>query len=215
MSAPEPTKSLTASDVLLGDSPGEDDTEALARSFGQRSVVQSGVKGLRHLSGAASKALTRQLAEVVIKSLDLVDLKDLLVSGWCKYKDLTDAALRTLAAVGAEELVALAAHRIVSTHHPSVDLIVKGVNVHTCVFDLSVAFDVNGVLAVVRRGELAALRGGTCLISAELGMAEVPLLPAQQRRVDLTKFVTLARPVRLLDKATAAAQTAPSAAGPA
>lgn len=210
MSAPERTESLTASDVLLGGSPGEDHAETLARSFGERSVVQSGIKGLRHLSASASKALTRQLAEVVISSLDLVDLKDLLVSGWCKYKDLTDAAVRTLAAMGAEELVALAAHRIVSSHHPSVDLIVKGVNVHTCVFDLSVAFDVNGVLAVVRRGELAALRGGTCLISAELAMDEVPLLPEQQRRVDLTRFVTLNPAVRLLDKATTAAQIEPT-----
>lgn len=213
MSTPEPTKSLTASDVLLGDSPAEDNAESLARSFGERSVVQSGIKGLRHLSGSATKALTRQLAEVVISSLDLVDLRDLLVSGWCKYKDLTDAALRTLTTLGAEELVSLAAHRIVSTHHPSVDLIVKGVNVHTCVFDLNVAFDVNGVLAVVRRGELAALRGGTCVISAELGMGDAALLPAQQRRVDLTRFVTLKPAVRLLDKATTAAQTAPHAVG--
>lgn len=204
MSAPERTRSLSAADVLLGDSPDADNAEVLARSFDERGVVQSGSKGLRHLSGTAMRALTRQLAEVVLSSLDVIDLKDLLVGGWRKYKDLTDAAVRTLAAIGTEELVALAAHRIVSTHQPSVDLVVKGVNVHTCVFDLSVAFDVNGVLAVVRKGELAALRGGTCVITAELAHGEVPLLPPQERRVDLAKFVTLKPAVRLLDKDKAA-----------
>lgn len=69
---------------------------------------------------------------------------------------------------------------------------------------MSVAFDVNGVLAVVRKGELAALRGGTCVITAELAHGEVPLLPAQERRVDLAKFITLKPAVPLLDKDKAA-----------
>lgn len=202
MSAPERTRpTTTAADLLVGDAPDGDNAETLAQSFAERGVIRSGIKGLRHLSGSASRALTRELAEVVLKSLDVVDLKDLLVGGWRKYKDLTDAAVRTLAAIGTQELVALAAHRIVSTHQPSVDLIVKDVNVHTVVFDLTVAFDVSGVLAVVREGKLAALRGGNCLITGELALGEAPLLPPVERRVDLAKFVTLNPAVRLLDEA--------------
>lgn len=204
MSAAERTgPPTTAADLLVGDSPDDDNAESLARSFGERGVVKAGIKGLRHLSGSATRALTRELAEVVLRSLDVVDLRDLLVNGWRKYKDLTEAAVRTLSDVGTEELVALADHRIESTHQPSVDLFVKDVNVHTVVFDLSVAFDVSGVLAMVRRGKLAALRGGTCLISGELALGEVPLLPSQERRVDLARFVTLNPPVRLLDEAKA------------
>ncbi|MGH4026264.1 MAG: hypothetical protein ACRDRV_16950 [Pseudonocardiaceae bacterium] len=213
MSAPESTRpETTAADLFVGDSPDGDNAEALTRSFTERGVIRSGIKGLRHLSGSASRALTRELAEVVLKSLDVVDLKDLLVGGWRKYKDLTDAAVRTLAAAGTQELVALAAHRIVSTHQPSVDLIVKDINVHTIVFDLTVAFDVSGVLAVVREGKLAALRGGTCLITGELALGEAPLLPPVERRVDLAKFVTLKPAVRLLDEAAtrSAAQSVPT-----
>lgn len=208
MSAPEDTRpATTAAALFVGDSPDGGDADELARSFTDRGVIRSGIKGLRHLSGSAGRALTRELAEVVLKSLDVVDLKDLLVGGWRKYKDLTDAAVRTLAAAGTQELVALAAHRIVSTHQPSVDLIVKGINVHTVVFDLTVAFDVSGVLAVVREGKLAALRGGTCLITGELALGEAPLLPPVERRVDLARFVTLKPAVRLLDEAATRAAT--------
>ncbi|MFN2495862.1 MAG: hypothetical protein ABR608_08130 [Pseudonocardiaceae bacterium] len=201
MSAAERTRDLSVGDVLLGDSPDADDrAEVLTRSFGDRGVVRSGIKGFRHLSGAAMRVVTHQLAEVILQSLDLIDVKDLLVGGWRKHKELIEAAARTRAVAGSEELVALAAHHIASTHQPSIDLIVKGNTVHTCVFDLGVKFDINGVLAVVRQGELTALRGGTCLITAHLALGEVPLVPPQQRRVDLAKLITLNPPVRLPEK---------------
>ena len=70
---------------------------------------------------------------------------------------------------------------------------------------MSVAFELNGVLAVVRQGELAALRGGTCVITAKLALGEVPLVPPQRRRIDLAKSITLNPAVRLLGE-TAKAQ---------
>jgi hypothetical protein len=177
--------------------------------FNEHGVVRSGMKGFRHLSGAAMRAVSRQLAEVALQSLDLLDLRDLLVNGWCKHKDLKEAAKRTHAVAGSEELVTLAAHRIDSSHHPSVDLIVKETPVHTCVFDVTVSFDLNGVMAVVRQGTLAAVRSGTCVLMATFAMSEVPLLPPQQRRVDLAKFITLNPAVRLLDRnGTGAADSA-------
>lgn len=194
----------TVGDILLGESPDEDDptdpADVLSRSFSEHGVVKTGAKGFRHLSGAAMNAVSRQLAEVALSSLNLLDLRDLLLNGWRKHKDLRAAAERTHALPGTEEMVTLAAHSVSSTHQPSVDLIVKEAKVHTCVFDVSVTFDVNGVMAVVRQGELVALRGGTCEITVRLAMGEIPLVPPQQRRIELAKFITLKRPVRLLDK---------------
>ncbi|MGH3913653.1 MAG: hypothetical protein ACRDTC_09605 [Pseudonocardiaceae bacterium] len=195
---------LTVGNILLGESPDAGDptdpAETLARSFSEHGVVRTGIKGFRHLSGAALRAVSTQLAEVVLTSLDLLDVRELVVNGWCKHKDLREAAVRTHAVAGSEELVVLATHRIDSTHQPSVDLIVKEATVHTCVFDVGVEFEINGVLAVVRQGMLTALRGGTCLITATLALGEIPLLPPQQRRIELAKFITLNPPVRLLDQ---------------
>jgi hypothetical protein len=202
MSPTEDTGDLTVGNVLLGDSTDTGErTKVLTRSFDDHGVVRSGMKGLRHLSGPALRVITTQLAEVVLQSLNLVDLKDLLVGGWCKHKELIEAGNRTRGVPGSEELVALAAHQIASSHQPSVDLMVRDALVYTCVFDLSVEFDLNGVLALVRQGELVSLRGGTCLITVALALGEVPLLPPQQRQVDLAKAIKLNPAVRLPEKA--------------
>ncbi len=204
MSTIERSRLLTVGSILLGDPP-ESDTpidpaEVLTRSFKENGVVGSGVKGFRHLSGAAVRAVSSQLAETLLTSLDLLDVKELLVNGWCKHRDLKEAAARTHAVPGSEELVTLATHRIDSAHQPSIDLIVKEVTVHTFVFDVTVEFDLNGVIAAVRQGMLVALRGGTCLITAKLALGDIPLMPPQQRRVELARFINLKPGVRLLDQ---------------
>lgn len=206
MSTIERSRLLTVGNILLGNSPDAEDPidpgEVLARSFKEHGVVGSGVKGFRHLSGAAMRAVSTQLAEVLLTSLDLLDVKELLVNGWCKHKDLKEAAARTHAVPGSEELVTLATHRIDSTHQPSIDLIVKEATVHTCVFDVTVEFELNGVIAAVRQGMLVALRGGTCVITATLALGAIPLLPPQQRRIELARFINLKPGVRLLDQTT-------------
>ena len=55
---------------------------------------------------------------------DLVDLDlgDLLVAGWRRHSRLVEAARRTLAAPGTEEVALLAPDRVTSVHHPHVDL---------------------------------------------------------------------------------------------
>lgn len=88
-------------------------------------------------------------------------------------------------------MVVLAAHRVSSTHHPSVDLLVDGVKVHTLVFELNVVFDLNGVVAVVRLGELVALRGAECVIAVSLTLEGAPLMPPRKGRVDLGLVVQL------------------------
>lgn len=206
MSTTEPSRWQTVGSILLGDSTDSDDptvpAEVLARSFHEQGVVRSGIKGFRHLSAAAMRAVTSQLAEVLLTSLDLLDVRELLLNGWRKHKDLRDAAARTHAVPGSEELVTLATHRVDSTHQPSVDLIVQEATVYTCVFDVTVEFDLNGVMAVVRQGMLVSLRGGTCVITAKLALGGMPLLPPQQQRIDLVKFINLKPGVRLLDETT-------------
>jgi hypothetical protein len=104
---------------------------------------------------------------------------------------LTKAAKRTLASPDSEEIVVLATHRVVSTHQPSVDLIIDGIKVHTLVFELTVEFDLNGVVAVVRRGDLVALRCGECVVTATLTLKETSLKRSRKGRIDLPLVVRL------------------------
>lgn len=69
---------------------------------------------------------------------------------------------------GTEEVVVLATHRVSSTYKPSVDVTIDSVKVNTFEFVLSVQIDIRGLSAVVRGGDLVALYGGDCLVTATL-----------------------------------------------
>lgn len=192
MSSDDLTEPLSARVFLLG----ADTVEVLARSLSEHGVAHSAIQGLRGLSASALQAVNREVATVADGLLDL-DLGDILLSGWRKYTELAKAAERTLASPGSEEVVVLATHRVVSEHHPSVDLIVDGVKVHTLVFELKVVFDLTGVAAVLRQGDLVALRGGECVITATFTLDGTPLELSGKGRIDLALLIPLHRPIPL------------------
>jgi hypothetical protein len=179
---------------LLGDA--TDTVEVLARALSEQGVSQSAIQGLRKLSGSALEAVNHQIATVADGLLNL-DLGDVLLSGWHKYTDLTKAAEHTLASPGSEEVMVLAAHRVDSTHHPSVELLIDGVKVYTFAFELKVVFDLNGVVAVVRQGNLVALRCGECMVAVTLTLDGTPLELSRKGRIDLAPVVRLHRPIPL------------------
>jgi hypothetical protein len=185
---------------LLGDATGADTVEVLTHSLSEQGMTQSAIYGLHSLSGSALQAVNHEIAAVADGLLNL-DLGNVLISGWCKYTDLTKAAERTLAAPGSEEVVVLATHRVVSTHHPSIELLIDGVKVHTFVFEVKVVFDLNGVAAVLRRGELVALRGGECVVTATLTLEGTPLELSRKGRIDLALVIPLHRPIPLARQA--------------
>jgi hypothetical protein len=185
----------TVRSVLYGDG-GSDPAATLARS-----LEAGGIGGvlLRHLGGLSSAALgevNRQLAAVADGLLDL-DVLDLVVGGWRKHAALVAAARRTLVAPGSEEVVDLVSHRIRSLHRPDVAILVDGVRVAKIDFELTVVFEVEALVAVVRAGRLVALRGGRCDLGATL-QAEGVLLARQQRRFDLDARLPLGAGVELL-----------------
>jgi hypothetical protein len=185
---------------LLGDATGADTVEVLTHSLSEQGMTQSAIYGLHSLSGSALQAVNHEIATVADGLLNL-DLGNVLISGWCKYTDLTKAAERTLAAPGSEEVVVLATHRVVSTHHPSIELLIDGVKIHTFIFEVKVVFDLNGVAAVLRQGELVALRGGECVVTATLTLEGTPLELSRKGRIDLALVLPLRRPIPLARQA--------------
>jgi hypothetical protein len=183
---------------LFGDDSDSDGLEALSHSLGESDVATSGVEALRSLPGSAVAAVNKEIASAAAGVLDL-NLGSLLVSGWRKYSDLVQAAQRTVAAPDSQEIVVLASHRVTSSHRPHVDLFIDDVKVMTLRFELKVVFDLNGLVAVVRLGELTTLRSGECIVTATLSLEGVQLAQ-RQRRVDLAVVVPLDPTVPLVGK---------------
>jgi len=86
------------------------------------------------------------------------------------------------------------------TYRPRVDPFVDDVKVNTLEFQLTMVFDVNGLVAVVQSGDLVAFRGGECVLTATLGLEGAPLA-RRQARIDLPVVVRLQPAIALVSNA--------------
>src|SRR5215469_17554394 len=93
----------------------------------------------------------REIAGAVGSLLNM-NLADLLVEGWLKYRDLTDAARRTLETPGSVELVQLVSHQVSVEQQPSIDVLVDGRRVATVELEVSVVFEVYAMLGGISAG---------------------------------------------------------------
>jgi hypothetical protein len=157
------SRAMTVRWVLQG---GADDgagplvTEHLGRDLAQT------VDGVSERMGAV---VGRQLAAVAAGLADM-DLLDVLCGAWRKERALVTAARSTLAHPGSEEIVDLANHRVESSHHPAVDVMVDGVTVATVEVEILLAVTLRAVVATVRAGRIVALDGGRCVASARMSV---------------------------------------------
>jgi hypothetical protein len=185
----------TVRDLLFGGVRVEP-TDVLAESLREHGTVETLITGFTGLTAAAGRAIEHEVATVAGDLLSL-NLLDLAVAGWNRYEALTDAARRTRDAPTTEEVVALVTHRIESSHNPTVELFIDGKSVGTIEVELDVAFDMAGVVAVVRQARLTAIRSGNCTVSGTLAI-ERTVVAHRQRQFDLPGAVRLHHGVALL-----------------
>ena len=188
----------TVGDLLFGDVPG-DSTDALTVSLHENGNVRTLIPKLPPLTVAAAE---RELAEATDGLLSL-NLADVAASGWKKYGALRDAALSTRNAPTTKKSVALATHKIESSYHPTIDLLVDDARVATIKIDLQIDFTMAGVVAVVRDARLTEIRSGTCTVTASLSVQQI-VITKKQRQFDLPGAVRLRHGVPLLGPDTAA-----------
>jgi hypothetical protein len=194
MTSAQQERPRTALDLLFG--PGNDTPEALAHQ-----IVSAGTDGnlgraLENLPKATREAAVREATATAAGLLD-VDLIGVLAAGWRKHHDLTGAAQRTIAAPGSTELVDMAAHQVTMTQHPSVTVLVDGLQVATIQLDVSLVLKVNAMVAGIAAGRLVALHSGRCDITATLAIPGTNVL-TKQAHLKLPGAVPLSPGIRLL-----------------
>jgi hypothetical protein len=196
MTTPSLNETATVRDLLFADTPVAP-TDQLAESLREHGTVRSLVTRFPGLTTAAEREVATQTDGLL--SLNLFDLA---AEGWKRYAALKDAARRTRDAPITEEIVALVTHRIASRHHPSVEVFVDGKSVGTVEIELTVTFEMAGVLAVVREGRLTAIKSGRCTVTGTLAIQRIEAAK-RQHRFDLPGAVHLQHGVPLLDPAPA------------
>ncbi len=200
------TDPATARALLFGaDTPGSA-VDALTESLHEHGTVGTLLHGVPRLTGAAGQAVEREVATALDRQLGR-DLFGFAAAGWSRYTALTAAARRTRADPASEEVVALADHRITSANSPRVDLLVDGTPVGSVRMELTLVIELAGIVAVVRRARLVALRAGRCTVTGALTVDREKIVQ-RSRRYDLPGAVALRNGIPLL-----ADEAAPPAAG--
>ncbi|MGW6568715.1 hypothetical protein [Streptomyces sp. NPDC054975] len=183
---PTPVRSF-----LLGDNEGLDGP---LRAHDTAGPLLAPVRGR---TPAADRAVEHEMARVVDDFLGL-DVLDLAAAGWRGHSALQSAARRTRDMPGSEEVVALATHRVTSTHRPYVDVYVDGAKIGTLDVQLNVVFWISGLVCVVRGGWLTAVRSGECAVDTSLAAQGAVIAERRGGRLDLPGGFALRGPVPLL-----------------
>jgi hypothetical protein len=188
------TDTATVCDVIFDGVPGEP-VDALAKSLREQAALAAAVPGFTGFGSALRNAVGREMARRVSDLLGL-DLGDLAIAGWKRYQRLMEAARRTYDAPGRTEFVEMVKHQIKSSHHPSIELFIDGRSAATIQVGLDVIFEMEAVVAVVKKGELTAIDSGKCTVTVMLDVAGA-VVAKKQRQFDLPGAIRLRHGVPL------------------
>lgn len=164
-SEPVITRPVAARVFLFGDQSVVELADRLADS----NVLHDAGAATGALSAAGRKILDDQLAPLADSFLD-VDLGGVAAAGWKLHEQLVTAARETLATPGQRSVLDLASHRIESSWHPRIELVVGARAVAHIAFELTVVFDVTGLSAGVAGGRLVQLGGGRCRVEVSFAV---------------------------------------------
>lgn len=144
----------------------------LAAALAAGGRAPSSLPGLRQLARTTRDLVDERAAHALAGLLGQLDVGTLIVAGWRTYRRLTSAADRTLAKPGSEETVEADSHHIITTHELPVDVLIDGKKITTLHFGHKTDFELNAVVAVVKRGDLVGLRAGRCAATMTLTLDE-------------------------------------------
>ena len=145
---------------------------------------------LTDLPEAMADGVSSEVMEKLHDVLD-VDIADIILEGWGKYKELLQYRDRTRYPPDQTILLPLAHHEIRSVHKPYVDVLLddKPIGRVTFTVDLRLTFD--GVVLVIRDAAIWEVKAGTCEGRGALSCGDVALVDKRIVRFDLPGRIKL------------------------
>ena len=114
---------------------------------------------LRTLSAVARRALVEEI-EAKLRMVMGDTLVDLIVGGWRTHAAITQAITRSQSQPGIDQVVPLCRHTITAHSQHNLDIELDSVQVMTLSTQLVVRLQLYDAVAVVRDGQLVAIRSG-------------------------------------------------------
>ncbi len=147
--------------------------------------------------GSLGGALNR----AVLTALDIA-LDDVLGQAWSGWQEIREYADPELTPPDDINVVPVSNHTIESVHEPSVDVVVRGVKVHSFAFNVATRIDVQGVNLVVQRGMIQEIRLASLKIGGSIKLRDRTLLKKDVAKVDIPGVMRLENPIPILSQDT-------------
>jgi hypothetical protein len=170
----------------------------LEQALHQGDALHRAVDALERVPAPLAHVASGRVASVFAALLQM-DLVDVLVGGWTKYNALMSAARASLDTPGEERVVELATHQITSTHEPSIELEIDGIDAGSIDIAIELTATVHALVAVVRAGTLTSLRSGRIDLAATLSCEGLEITSVSREldpslAFDLGEGIPLVRP---------------------
>jgi hypothetical protein len=124
-----------------------------------RATDEARVRPLRTLSAVARRALVEEI-EAKLRMVMNETLVDLILGGWRAHTAITQAIQKSRGEPGVNQIVALCSHTITANSQHNLDIEVDAVPLMTLSAQLVVRLQLYDAVAVVRDGQLVAVRSG-------------------------------------------------------
>lgn len=147
--------------------------------------------------GAIGGALNR----AVMTALDIA-LDDILGQAWSGWQEIREYADPEQTPPDDINVVPVSDHTIESVHEPSVDVVVRGVKVHSFTFNVAARIDVQGVNLVVQRGMIQEIRLASLKIGGSIKLRDRTLLEKDVAKVEIPGVMRLENPIPILSQDT-------------
>ena len=151
----------------------------------------------KFMPGAIGGALNR----AVMSALEIA-LDDVLGQAWSGWQEIREYADPEQTPPDDINVVPVSNHSIESTHKPSVDVVVRGVKVHSFAFNVATRIDVQGVNLVVQRGMIQEIRLASLKIGGSIKLHDRTLLEKDVAKVEFPGVIRLENPIPILSQDT-------------
>ncbi len=179
---------LTVSGVLFADDDPAS-TKALERTLGRAGIYGTAYRAAGVLSTVARDEIRSHLTQAA-KDLLGARVVDAVFAGWQKKNELVEAAEATASDPEKSVLVDLCSQRIETSDVCTLDLVVDGATIGSFRFVVTLALDIDAMLAIIRGGRLVGVRAGNCDVVASLAVNDQQLAE-RRRRIELNGLVSL------------------------
>jgi hypothetical protein len=150
-------------------------------------------------SHSTQQVLDSELLDGFTTLLQRLDLMSLVIEGWCSYTKLIEAAHQSRSTPNQPQRVVLSNHQIISTHHPTIEVIINETQRYTARLTVTITFDLRLVRVIVQNADLVAVESGSCLVGVTLGTENnLPALVKRERELPAATIIRLRSPIRLL-----------------